>query len=72
MDRLAELDAELTRILDEIAFEVERRGARDLAAPVAWLYEARGWLQYELGRSRSADAGTAVPFTYIPLELRRS
>ena len=71
MDRLTELDAELTRILDEIAFEVERRGARDLAAPVAWLYEARGWLQYELARARSGEPNS-VPFTYVPLELRRS
>ena len=71
MDRLNELDAELARVLDEIAFEVERSGARDLAAPVAWLYEARGWLQYELARARSGEANV-VPFTYVPLELRQS
>ena len=70
MDRLIQLDVELSRLLDELAEEVERRDARNLAAPLAWLAEAHGWLRYEL--SRGADKREAVPFTYVALELRKS
>ena len=71
MDRLNELAADLARLLDEIRQEVDSRQAREFAAPVAWLSEANGWLQYELTRVQSG-AREPVPFTYVPLELRKS
>ena len=71
MDRLDTLAAELTRLIDEIRDEVERLQAREFAAPVAWLGEANGWLRYELERAH-AGLREPVPFTYVPLELRKS
>jgi hypothetical protein len=71
MDRLDTLAADLTRLIDEIRDEVDRQQAREFAAPIAWLGEANGWLQYELDRARHGMRDP-VPFTYLPLELRRS
>jgi len=80
MDRLRQLADDLTRTLDELQCEAARRDARPLMAPLAWLDEANAWLRYELRRVTCEDAahgaahGAArdvVPFTYIPVELRK-
>jgi hypothetical protein len=70
MDRLSELANELTAILTELRDEANKRELRQLAAPLAWLDESNGWLRYELGRAYSPDR-EPVPFTYVPLELRK-
>ena len=49
MDRLAALSNELTTILEELHREAARRKLAPLEAPLAWLDEANGWLNYELG-----------------------
>jgi hypothetical protein len=71
MDRLTELSAQLSTLLTEIDQEARRRGARELMAPLAWLAEADGWLEYELARRGSSAPVDPVPFTYVPLETRR-
>ena len=71
MDRISELAQQLTRTLEELEGEAERCGARELTAPLAWLSEANGWLRYELERSRGEGTREPVPFTYVPVHLRR-
>jgi hypothetical protein len=71
MDRISELARTLSLTLDELEQEAQRRDARELMAPLAWLAEANGWLRYELERSRRPDVREAVPFTYVPVHLRR-
>jgi hypothetical protein len=70
MDRLAELAAELNSILAQLHEEAAQRDLRRLNAPLAWLDEANGWLKYELVRLYSVERDP-VPFTYIPVDLRR-
>jgi hypothetical protein len=71
MDRLADLAADLDRILRELREESERREFKRLAAPLAWLDEANGWLRHELARALQSDpvAPDPVPFTFIPASL---
>lgn len=71
MDRLSELAADLTRVLTDLREEADARDLRELAAPLAWLDEANCWLRYELERVRNPAQREPVPFTYIPVELRR-
>jgi hypothetical protein len=71
MDRLSQLAADLSSTLEELRQEAARRDARRLAAPLAWLDEANGWLRYELERTANPGLRDAVPFTYIPADLRR-
>ncbi len=71
MDRLALLSRDLSAILDQLHEEAARRNVNELAAPLAWLDEAHGWLRYELERTHLPEMRDPVPFTYIPLELRR-
>lgn len=70
MDRLAELAAELNSILAQLHEEASRRDVRQLNPPLAWLDEANGWLKYELVRLYTLERDP-VPFTYIPVDLRR-
>jgi hypothetical protein len=71
MDRLSELAADLTKILAELRDEADQHNLHQLAAPLAWLDEANGWLRYELARVYAAGEREPVPFTYIPVDLRR-
>lgn len=72
MDRLTELAADLTALLDLIQREAESADRRDLTAPLAWLDEAHQWLRYELARSANPEREKEpVPFTYIPIAYRR-
>jgi len=71
MDTLNDLAADLTRILDRLQREAAERDLRNLMAPLAWLDEANGWLRFELDQIREAPRREAVPFTYIPVELRK-
>lgn len=71
MDRLAELAAELSSIIDEMQREAAAREMRELMAPLAWLDDANGWLNYELARCGEPGARDPVPFTYIPVSLRK-
>jgi hypothetical protein len=71
MDRLAQLSNELTTILDELQREAATRDVRELMAPLAWLDEANGWLNYELLRIADPTRREPVPFTYIPVSLRK-
>jgi hypothetical protein len=71
MDRLAQLSAELSALLDEMQMEANKRDARELMAPLAWLDEAHAWLRYEMAHGYGADAREPVPFTYIPLSMRK-
>jgi hypothetical protein len=71
MDRLTELSADLKRTLDELNDEAIRRNVRELMPPLAWLDEAHRWLAFELDRLNGGGAHEAVPFTYVPVELRR-
>ena len=70
-DRLAELTADLTRLLEELRQESCRRDLRELAAPLAWLDEANRWLKYEMSRAYGTERRDPVPFTYIPVDLRK-
>jgi hypothetical protein len=70
MDRLAQLSADLTILLRELREEAVKRDMPQLTAPLAWLDEANGWLRYELVRSCCQERDP-VPFTYIPVEMRR-
>lgn len=70
MNRLAELSAELNSILAQIHDEALRRDLPQLNPPLAWLDEANGWLKYELARLYALERDP-VPFTYIPVDLRR-
>jgi hypothetical protein len=71
MDRLATLSRDLCSILDALHDEASRRELAELEAPLAWLEEANGWLRYELARASRPDVREAVPFTYIPVDLRK-
>jgi hypothetical protein len=71
MDRLAELAHDLSHVLTELREEANGRDLEQLAAPLAWLDEANAWLRYELSRAYGPAPCEGVPFTYIPLELRK-
>lgn len=71
MDRLTELADELSTTLAKLRHEADTRDLRELAAPLAWLDEANGWLRYEIDRVHGTAPREAVPFTYIPVHLRR-
>lgn len=71
MDRLTELAGELATALAKLQHEAETRDLRELAAPLAWLDEANGWLTYEIERVYGVERRETVPFTYIPVYLRR-
>ena len=71
MDHLTQLSIDLSSVLDELRQEAAQRDLRRLAAPLAWLDEANGWLRYELERSTHPGTRDPVPFTYIPADLRR-
>jgi hypothetical protein len=71
MDRLAELSAELQSVLDQLEQEAMRAEARELQAALAWLDEANRWLQRELCRRTGGTPVDPVPFTYIPVDLRK-
>ncbi len=71
MDRLAELSADLKRTLDDLNDEAIRRNVRELMPPLAWLDEANRWLTFELDRLNGGPAHDPVPFTYIPVEMRK-
>jgi hypothetical protein len=71
MDRLTELAGELSAALAKLQNEAETRDLRELAAPLAWLEEANGWLRYEIDRVHGTGPRETVPFTYIPVHLRR-
>jgi hypothetical protein len=70
MDRLAELAAELNTVLTQLHEEAARRDLHQLNPPLAWLDEANGWLKYELARLYALERDP-VPFTYVPVDLRR-
>ena len=70
MDRLTELAAALNSVLTQLQEEASRRDLRELNPPLAWLDESNSWLKYELARLYSVERDP-VPFTYIPLDLRR-
>ncbi|HEY8172999.1 MAG TPA: hypothetical protein VIH21_07915 [Dehalococcoidia bacterium] len=71
MDRLTELAEQLSLALARLQNEAASRDIRELVAPLAWLDEANGWLNYELDRLHGATGPESVPFTYIPVHLRR-
>jgi hypothetical protein len=71
MDRLAELSNDLNTLLARLREEAIARDLTRLAAPLAWLDEANGWLRYELERACGGAPRDAVPFTYIPVDLRK-
>jgi hypothetical protein len=70
-ERLHELSCQLSALLDELQDEARQRDVRELQAPLAWLDEASRWLNYELVRLSGGLPREAVPFTYIPTELRK-
>ncbi len=72
MDRLAELTADLSNVLRDLHDEAAQRELGELFAPLAWLDEANGWLNYELVKLSSPGAGDSVPFVQVPIELRTS
>ena len=71
MDRLTELSADLKRTLDELNDEAVRRNVCELMPALAWLGEANRWLTFELDRLRGGTECDPVPFTYIPVDLRK-
>jgi hypothetical protein len=71
MDRISELAQQLSATLEALRQEATERDARELQAPLAWLEEANGWLAYELERRYGNAPREPVPFTYIPIHLRR-
>lgn len=71
MNRLSELATDLTNVLADLRQEADTRDLRQLAAPLAWLDEANCWLRYELARVRDPAVREPVPFTYIPVDLRK-
>ncbi len=70
MDRLTELTAELNSVLARLHAEAARRDLPELNPPLAWLDESYSWLKYELTRLHSVERDP-VPYTYIPIDLRR-
>lgn len=71
MDRLVQLTAHLSEVIEQIHKEARERDARDLIAPLSWLDEANHWLRYEMECTDSPARRDGVPFTYIPVDLRR-
>ncbi|MEX2247572.1 MAG: hypothetical protein WEC75_12910 [Dehalococcoidia bacterium] len=71
MDRLAELSMDLSEALERLREEALGRDLRRVLVPLAWLDEANGWLRYELERCTEADPRDPVPFTYVPVHLRK-
>jgi len=71
MDRLAVLSRDLSMVLDALHDEAARREMLALQAPLSWLDEANTWLRFELARANQPDVRESVPFTYIPVELRK-
>ena len=71
MDTLNELAADLSSILDRLHREASDRDLRHLMAPLSWLDEANAWLRFELDQVGQPPVREAVPFTYIPVELRK-
>jgi hypothetical protein len=71
MDRLTALSNEISSILDQLHQEAASNGARELMAPLNWLDEANGWLKYELARRCDTAPRDPVPWTYIPVDLRK-
>jgi hypothetical protein len=70
-DRLYELSNQLAALIEQMRSESERRDASDLQAPLDWLEEANRWLNYNLAQMSGQLPRDAVPFTYIPVELRK-
>ena len=70
-DRLAVLTRDLSMILDALHDEAARRELPELQAPLSWLDEANDWLRYEMARASRPDIRETVPFTYVPVELRK-
>ena len=71
MDRLRDLALRLNCVLDELHAEASARSLNDLQAPLAWLDEANGWLNFELQRGRRPRSLDSEPqFVYIPLTPR--
>ena len=72
MDRLSDLAVRLSSVLDELHTEASQRRLNDLQAPLAWLDEANGWLNFELERARQPRVRDAGPqFVYIPVSQGR-
>jgi hypothetical protein len=71
MDRLTQLSLDLTALLTEIRDEANRRDLTAMAAPLSWLDEANGWLNYELARAQTPSLREPVAFTFVPTHLRR-
>lgn len=71
MDRLSELSSELAAVIEQLQAEAMQRNVRELLAPLAWLDEAHGWLNYELSQLNGAAQREPVAFTYIPIDLRK-
>jgi len=71
MDRLTELAQQLSLTLTRLHNEAASCDARELMAPLAWLDEANGWLNYEIERRQGLGQAERTPFTYIPVHLRR-
>lgn len=71
MDRLVQLTAQLSEVIEQLHTEARDRDARDLMAPLAWLDEANSWLRYEMECADSPARRDGVPFTYIPVGFRR-
>jgi hypothetical protein len=71
MDRFIELSADLRRTLDELNDEAMRRNVRELMPPLAWLDESHRWLEFELDRLHGGVSRDPVPFTFIPVDLRK-
>lgn len=71
MDRISQLADDLGLVLDRLHEEAASRGMRPLMAPLAWLDEANAWLRYELDGVEQPRAAEPVPFTYVPLVLRK-
>jgi hypothetical protein len=72
MDRLSDLALHLNRVLDELHAEAAARSFNELQAPLAWLDEANGWLNFELERVRQPQVRDSGPqFVYIPVAPRK-
>jgi len=66
MDRLTELSHDLAAILAELREEADRTDFTELAAPLSWLDEASGWLNYELALARRPSLREPVAFSFVP------
>ena len=70
MDRLTTLAEELNDVLAQLHEEASRLDVREVNPPLAWLDESYAWLKYELAHLNSIERDP-VPFSYIPVDLRR-